>query len=1347
MAQSLDSLCIEITASCGNAVKSINSLSRSLSKLSSTISGIDTSNLSKLSSALGGVSTGFNAIKSSNAASNITKISNALNGVTNASSGISNTASAIKQVTTNSVNAQRSMQNFNVKGFASLGSQVNNLASAFKKVNIPIEQATQNAKSFKQKLVGMKIVVPTGNFQKVNKDIEKVKYEYEKLRNLMSQKVASGGYVDNSAYLKDQKKLEGLRQSYKDLLLEQERLSREGGNVKLNTEGVDKFKRSLKDVKGVIGNVLNQFKKVSSVIGGVFSASLIPVKAFTKALGSIRPKTSLASRGLKSLESHTKKLFKSLTRISKMLRLMIVRKILQAVIKNAITGFNNVAVYSDKFNSSVSLLWNSLRQTGNAIGAMVSPLVNALAPALNMIMQQIIQLINWFNQLFSALTGATTWLKAKTLTDSYADSLDSAGKSAKKLNKQLQGFDALNNLTTSDSDNSTSALDMFEEVATDSNIKKISDWLKEMWDIGDFYDLGAKLGKKFRDWLNSIPWGKINKSAKKLGKVFATLINGFTNVEGLGYSMGRALAKALNSVFEFVNSFVHNLDWKALGTFIADTFNGFFENIDWKLIKDTVITGIKGLATSINAFITDFRWNNISRTISNLVNTLSEAIYTFFSEVKWDELGTKLGEQLRNTIENIDWVMVGKALGSIVKAAIDFVGSFIKEQDFESVKNAIKDTIDGFFEYIDPDGRFDPIKDALTNFCDTITPYLQGVVDIGKDFYKNFLAKLSEWALGDGLNHLSDVLKDLDEKGFIKNVKDALNDLWDVLEPFAETVGEGLILFIEDVGNALNDFLVSDNWKEFVDSLKEWTSNISARDVADGLKLIAEALVAYKTFVVLSSVFNALMTFLTFIKTSGEAVAKGGQLIATSILGIKDALATVSAFMVSPQWASFVMFLENPASIVSISNIIDLVRGTCFDPDEWEGIVGKIVDWIGILWNNLVLAIPKGIDSLFGTDIVGDNWQTFEEYNDAVKKLQEAGKSTRGTYDDIIWRAKQLGEETKESYSKVADNIDKVGGTLQVTAGATKDFANAMKNTSDKIKDTSDEIKKSQEPVKQYAENWRNVKEDATSSIKGVKDKSQDLSAWLKSDDAIPKYTQNGSNAFKGMDEQAKKSLGNLENQVTLTEKTVANETSKMNFEVTGEMQSLTKGVSDNTNKIKTDTDSLKKSFSADKWTMSGIKEGLSATFNSAINAIKNIWGRFIDWINEKLKIKIDTSSIIGKGLAEILGSATLTLGQLPKFATGGFPENGLFMANSSEMVGKFSNGKTAVANNEQIIDGIARGVASAESEQNALLRQQNALLQAILEKDTGISADGLFRSVQTSASNYYKRTGRYAFD
>ena len=73
----------------------------------------------------------------------------------------------------------------------------------------------------------------------------------------------------------------------------------------------------------------------------------------------------------------------------------------------------------------------------------------------------------------------------------------------------------------------------------------------------------------------------------------------------------------------------------------------------------------------------------------------------------------------------------------------------------------------------------------------------------------------------------------------------------------------------------------------------------------------------------------------------------------------------------------------------------------------------------------------------------------------------------------------------------------------------------------------------------------------------------------------------------------------------------------------------------------------------------------------------------------------------------------------IPRLKDGGFPdgEDGLFFANHTELVGKFSNGKTAVANNDQIVTGIQRGVATANETQNQLLREQNDLLRQLLRK------------------------------
>jgi hypothetical protein len=89
--------------------------------------------------------------------------------------------------------------------------------------------------------------------------------------------------------------------------------------------------------------------------------------------------------------------------------------------------------------------------------------------------------------------------------------------------------------------------------------------------------------------------------------------------------------------------------------------------------------------------------------------------------------------------------------------------------------------------------------------------------------------------------------------------------------------------------------------------------------------------------------------------------------------------------------------------------------------------------------------------------------------------------------------------------------------------------------------------------------------------------------------------------------------------------------------------------------------------------------------------------------------------------------AAQAILDSIPKKASGGLVERGqLFIANEMgpELVGSLG-GHTAVANNDQIVQGIAEGVAAANGEQNVLLAEQNRLLRALLSKDTSVNLDG----------------------
>lgn len=87
-------------------------------------------------------------------------------------------------------------------------------------------------------------------------------------------------------------------------------------------------------------------------------------------------------------------------------------------------------------------------------------------------------------------------------------------------------------------------------------------------------------------------------------------------------------------------------------------------------------------------------------------------------------------------------------------------------------------------------------------------------------------------------------------------------------------------------------------------------------------------------------------------------------------------------------------------------------------------------------------------------------------------------------------------------------------------------------------------------------------------------------------------------------------------------------------------------------------------------------------------------------------------------------------------FADGGFPDAGqLFIAREAgaEMVGSLG-GHTTVANNDQIVEGIREGVEAAMERQNQLLRRQNELLQALLEKEG---------SAEINVSSFYQAVNR----
>lgn len=146
----------------------------------------------------------------------------------------------------------------------------------------------------------------------------------------------------------------------------------------------------------------------------------------------------------------------------------------------------------------------------------------------------------------------------------------------------------------------------------------------------------------------------------------------------------------------------------------------------------------------------------------------------------------------------------------------------------------------------------------------------------------------------------------------------------------------------------------------------------------------------------------------------------------------------------------------------------------------------------------------------------------------------------------------------------------------------------------------------------------------------------------------------------------------------------------------------------------------------------------LSAKFTDTFSApIKKAWNAVAKAINGAIdKINSTFKSNIGH------------LYTFPGYESGGLPPVGqVFVAREAgpEMVGKIGN-QNAVANSQQITQGIAIAVANANREGNALLRQQNELLLGILQKETGINYKDVGKASQKYAREYANRTGKPAY-
>ena len=105
--------------------------------------------------------------------------------------------------------------------------------------------------------------------------------------------------------------------------------------------------------------------------------------------------------------------------------------------------------------------------------------------------------------------------------------------------------------------------------------------------------------------------------------------------------------------------------------------------------------------------------------------------------------------------------------------------------------------------------------------------------------------------------------------------------------------------------------------------------------------------------------------------------------------------------------------------------------------------------------------------------------------------------------------------------------------------------------------------------------------------------------------------------------------------------------------------------------------------------------------FKGIVNAGIELFNQFIDWLNSKMRFSWPAIEVAGVKILNAGSVQLFTIPKIPKmYAQGGFPSFGeLFIAREAgpELVGTIGR-RTAVANNEQIVEAVAQGVYEAVS-------------------------------------------------
>ena len=1015
----------------------------------------------------------------------------------------------------------------------------------------------------------------------------------------------------------------------------------------------------------------------------------------------------------------------------------------QYVLANTSAAQGDFARTSNTWANQLRILQEQIKKFASIIGTGFIAAFKPFLQTLNMVMAKVIDftqnVLNALGQIFGwefEISGGGITDDLGDVSGDLADSAGSSGdlsdnlgqaaKNAKKLH--TLGIDELNILQPEDSSSSggsggsgsgtgSAGIGNGGLSATMQRNEAMIDAYKSS--IKNLEQLGDYIGDTLANAMYKIPWTKVYDGARNFGTGLADFLNGLISPALFG-ATGRTIANSLNTAIYTALSFGQTFDFYEFGVSIATGINTFFMSFDFGSLADSLNVWVDGIKETIKGFLNKISGREIISGATEFLSDLElDTVAVIIGGIAW-----KLGAI--DLIKRGLVALIQKGIGNIV---VNLTGVKLGKVTFSGVAKAIGGAL----------------KTSIGNASGTIVSSISGALGISGGASIALISGIIGVIAGIGL-----AIKDLWDTS--ENFRNSMSNIWDDVSG----------VFSDAKTVIWDNTLVPlwGNFEEFLGSIKDFWDSMYSFYESSGLKKLFEKTIISAVSNI-GNVVGGVVTFISDIFNSVGGIISGIIEILTGLVDfatgvfsgdwdkawegvkgiVKGAIDSIGSFFGGLWKTLSTIFL--PSKVKSLFEDgfrkgYDAVKKT------WNGMekyFKKVANWIIDPIEGAVNGVIKGINWVFksvGAKAPLSLWSAprFATGSDGLPSntIGVVNDQAGSTYKELI--VPPHGKPFIPEGRNVMLPMEK--GTKIMPAGQTKALMDGMPKFKSGIGDFFGGM---WEKVTNFTGDVLDYITHPSKIVQIAIDKFTDLSnigsffiplatgAVNKLFDTVVNFVSKMFDNAGGAEKAVKWAIG------------IANDNSHgydqanrwgnpdydcsslviSAFEKAGiKMKSAGATYTGNMYNIAKSLGFADVTSGVNLGNGNGLKRGdiLLNRRNHVAMYIGN--GQVVQASsNEKGGIRggvpgdqtgreINVSSYHNYPWDDVLrfvkrykdGIGRISISDLiPQYSVGGFPEDGLFMANHNELVGKFSDGRNAVANDFQIVGGIKQGVKEAVAE------------------------------------------------